>query len=329
MREELSKRKKMKYRILGKTNIKVSEIGFGAWAIGGTMWGGAEDAASLKALRSALDLGVNFIDTAAVYGSGRSEQLVGKVVRERKEKVAVATKIPPRDGRWPPKPKAPLKEVFPSDWIRKNTEKSLRNLRIDCLDLQQLHVWSPNWVKENDWFEELIRLKQEGKIKNIGVSINDHRPDEALELVASGLADTIQVIYNIFDQSPEDQLLPLCREKNVGIIARVPLDEGALTGKFTRETRFPDGDFRQGYFSPQILPHVVERVERLKFMIRGEIQSLAIGALKFCLSHPAVSSVISGIRTEGQAKENCSASDGILLKQEILEELKKHRWIKD
>lgn len=317
----------MQYRQIGRTGLKVSEIGFGAWAIGGGMWGKSDDTISLAALRRALDLGVNFIDTAAVYGKGHSEQLISKVYRERKGegKIFVATKIPPKNWQWPAAPNTPLKDAFPSNWMREYTEKSLRNLKMECVDIQQLHVWSSNWVKENEWFETMQKLKQEGKIRFIGVSLNDRQPNEALELVKSGMADTIQVIYNIFEQSPQDKLFPLCQEKNVGIIVRVPLDEGSLTGKFTKETRFAEDDWRKDYFSPKRLEETVRRVEKLKLTLQG-FRSLPAAALKFCLSHPAVSTVIPGIRNPQQAEENCSASDGVLLRSEELEKLKSHRW---
>lgn len=317
----------MNYRILGRTKLKVSEIGFGAWAIGGGMWGKSDDTVSLKALRLALDAGVNFIDTAAVYGKGHSEQLIAKVYRERKGQFYVATKIPPKNRQWPVRHGTPIGEAFPANWIRDSTEKSLRNLKVDCIDIQQLHVWSPNWVEENEWYETLARLREEGKIRFIGVSLNDHEPDAALELVNSGMVDSVQVIYNLFDQTPQERLLPLCQEKNVGVIARVPLDEGSLTGKFTKESKFAADDWRRDYFSPERLKETVERVEKLKFLIRNEIKSLSVGALKFCLSHPAISTVIPGIRTPQQAEDNCSASDGLLLQPEELEALKRHRWV--
>ncbi len=316
----------MKYRILGRTGLEISEIGFGAWAIGGGMWGKTNDDVSLDALRCALDLGVNLIDTAAVYGNGHSEQLISTVVKERKGKFFVASKIPPKDWNWPPKPNCPIRDAFPAAWVRENTEKSLKNLRMECLDVQQIHVWSPNWVKESEWYEELVKLRQEGKIRFIGVSLNDHKPNEALELVQSGMADTVQVIHNIFDQSPEDKLFPLCKEKNVGVIDRVPLDEGSLTGKFTEQTQFAEGDWRRDYFPPDILKETVRRVEKLKPIVRGETGSLATSALKYCLSHPAVSTVIPGIRSPEQARMNCAASNGIPLRPETLQELKKHRW---
>ncbi|MBI4218198.1 MAG: aldo/keto reductase, partial [Elusimicrobia bacterium] len=284
----------MRYRTLGKTNIEVSEIGFGAWAIGGGMWGESNDTVSLNALRKAIDLGVNFVDTAAVYGKGHSEQLIGKVYRERKGKFSIATKIPPKNWQWPARHNTPIREAFPSLWVRECTEKSLRNLNLDCVDIQQLHVWSPQWVHQTEWYESLMKLKQEGKIRFIGVSLNDHEPNEALDLVKSGMVDTVQVIYNVFDQSPEDQLLPLCKKKNVGVIARVPLDEGSLSGKFTLETQFSPEDWRKDYFTPHLLRETVERVSKLNFLVREEVKSLAVGALKFCLSNPSVSTVIPG-----------------------------------
>lgn len=318
----------MQIRELGRTKLKISEIGFGAWAIGGSWWGKSDDTISLKALRHALDLGVNFIDTAEVYGDGHSEQLIAKVYRERKGKFHVATKIPPKNYKWPAINGTPIKEAFPAQWVRDHTEKSLRNLKMDCVDIQQLHVWAPNWVQETEWYETMVKLREEGKIRFIGVSLNDHEPDEAVELVRSGMVDVVQVIHNIFDQSPQDRLFPACQEKNVGVIARVPLDEGSLTGKFTAETTFPEGDWRRDYFPKEAMKETVERVEKLKFLVRDEIKSLTVAALKFCLSHPAVSTVIPGIRNPEQADQNCSASDGILLKPDELEKLKNHRWIR-
>ncbi len=319
----------MNYRTLGKTGIKVSEIGYGAWAIGGGMWGKTDDTESLRALHRALDLGVNFVDTAAVYGKGHSEELIGKVYRERKGIFTVATKIPPKDWNWPPKDNSPIKNTFPAAWVRDQTGTSLRNLKMERVDLQQIHVWSPNWVRETEWFETLIKLKEEGKVRFIGVSINDHAPKEALELVKTGMADTIQVIYNLFDQSPEDELFSLAQKYNVGIIARVPLDEGSLTGKFTGDTKFPEGDWRAGYFAGGGLAETVGRAGGLQPLLLKEASSMAAGALKFCLSHPAVSTVIPGIRSVAQAEENCRVSDGTNLSSGLLENLKNHRWVRD
>ena len=321
----------MEYRILGRTGLKVSEISFGAWAIGKSWWGEQEDDVSLAALHRALELGVNFIDTAQVYGDGHSERLIAKVLKERgeKNKVVVATKVPPKNYQWPGSGKAPLAKAFPKDYVISRAELSLKALETDCLDIYQLHVWSDGWIEQTEWHEGMQELKKQGKIRFIGASINDHAPDDARKLVESGMTDTIQVIYNLFDQSPEDNLLPLAKEKNVGIIVRVPFDEGSLTGKFTYDTKFPDNDFRARYFRGNRMKETVERAEKLKFLSRGEMKSLAQAALKFCLSHPAVSAVIPGIRTPEQAELNCAASGGKLLTPEELKEVKKHRWIRN
>lgn len=315
----------MQYRSLGRTQLKVSEIGFGAWGIGG-MWGPRDDEQALSALRRALDQGINFIDTALAYGDGHSEQLIAQVSRERRLRVNVATKIPPKNHEWPARHDIPIKEVFPRDWIVQCTERSLVNLDTDCLDLQQLHVWTEDWLEQPEWIETLRELKAAGKIRFIGVSINDHEPDSALELVRSGWVDTIQVIYNIFDQSPAERLLPLAGENNIGIIARCPFDEGGLTGTLRADTVFPEGDWRREYFYGDRLKETVARVEGLKFLIRGEIRSLPQAALKFCLSHPAVSCVIPGMRRPSYVEENVSASDGKGLTPVELERLRAHAW---
>ncbi len=321
----------MEYRQLGRTGLKVSEISFGAWAIGKTWWGEQDDNISLSALHRALDMGVNFIDTAQVYGDGHSEQLIAKVLKERNEKnkITVATKVPPKNVQWPGNGNVPLAKAFPKDYVISRAELSLKALATDCLDIYQLHVWSDGWIEQTEWYEGMQKLKEQGKIRFIGASINDHAPDDALKLVESGMADTIQVIYNLFDQSPEDKLLPLAKEKNVGIIARVPFDEGSLTGKFTYDTKFSVDDFRARYFRGSRLKETVDRAEKLKFLVRGEIKSLAQASLKFCLSHPGVSTVIPGIRTPEQAELNCAASDGKLLTPEELKEIKKHRWVRN
>ncbi len=321
----------MEYRILGRTELKVSEISFGAWAIGKSWWGEQDDNVSVAALHRALDLGVNFIDTAQVYGDGHSERLIAKVLKERgeKNKVVVATKVPPKNYQWPGNGKAPLAKAFPKDYVISRAELSLKALETDCLDIYQIHVWSDGWLNQPEWYEGMQELKKQGKIRFIAASINDHAPDDALKLVDSGMADTIQVIYNLFDQSSEDNLLPLAKEKNVGIIARVPFDEGALTGKFTYETKFPDSDFRARYFRGNRMKETVNRAEKLKFLVRGEMKSLAQASLKFCLSHPAVSAVIPGIRTPEQAELNCAASDGKLLTADELQKIKAHRWVRN
>lgn len=319
----------MQFRTLGRTGLRVSEIGFGAWGIGGAMWQDSDDRESARALERALALGLNFIDTALAYGDGHSERVIAKTLRERKEQVIVATKIPPKNGQWPARRGVPLGEVFPARYIRECTERSLRNLVRETVDLQQLHVWSPDWLGEEEWRRELEALRAEGKIRFFGVSINDHEPESALELVRAGFVDTVQVIYNIFDQSPEEELFPLCQEMGVGVIARCPFDEGALTGKITPETRFPRGDWRNSYFRGDRKREVFERTQKLERAIAGRIPSLPEAALRFCRSHPAVSTVIPGMRTVAHAEANCRVSEGRPLPPVLLATLKEHAWTKN
>lgn len=310
---------------MGSTSINVSEIGFGCWGMGGG-WGPRDDEASLLAMSEALTHGINFFDTALAYGKGHSEKLVSKAVGKAKNSATIATKIPPKNWQWPARADAPIQEVFPKKWIIQCTEKSLKNLRRDCLDLQQFHVWTDHWINGDEWKEAISTLKKEGKIKFFGVSINDHDPVSALKIVESELVDTVQVIYNIFDQSPEEQLFPLCQKKNIGVIARVPLDEGGLSGKLTPETKFHPDDWRRDYFKGENLLETCRRAENLKFLIRDEIKSLAQGALKYCLSHSVVSTVIAGMRKSSHVEENCAVSDGRILRTHELSQLKSHAW---
>lgn len=316
----------MKYRTMGSTGIEVSEIGYGAWGIGGAMWQGSADDESMNALRKAIDLGVNLIDTALVYGDGHSEMLVGNLLKERSEQIIVATKIPPQNGRWPARRGTTLHECFPYDHIVRCTEQSLRNLRVDTIDIQQFHVWDDEWTEDVEWFDAISKLKSDGKIRHFGVSINDHEPDNALTLGASGKVDTFQVIYNIFDQSPEETLFPFCEQHKIGIIVRVPLDEGGLTGSVTRESLFPDGDFRNRYFRGDRREEVEERVSGLNSLLGTEAQTVAELALRFTLSHPAVSTIIPGMRTVKNVEANCRVSDGRLLSERMRADLKNHRW---
>ncbi|MBI3286786.1 MAG: aldo/keto reductase [Chloroflexi bacterium] len=311
----------MQYRVLGRTGIRASEIGFGAWAIGGDQWGPQDDRESMAALHKALDLGCTLIDTAQVYGEGHSEVLIGRVLRERGERVTVATKVPPKNYRWGPPPGADLRDYFPADYIIKRCESSLRNLGTETLDLYQLHTWCPSWEHETEWYEALLKLRQQGKIRYIGISVSDHRPGEANPQIEAGRVDSIQVIYNILDQSPEWRLFPVAQKHHVGIIVRVPLASGALTGKFTQRTRFPKGDWRREWKDREWLHRMVEQVERIQFLTQDGMP-LATAALKFVLSHPAVSTLIPGIRNSQQAEMNLSASDGRPLPEEHLRRLR-------
>ena len=293
----------------------------------GGMWGAVDDAEAIRALHRALECGVNFIDTARAYGDGRAEALIAKALATRSETVYIATKVPPKNQEWPARHHVSIAETFPAAWIIRCTEQSLRRLKRDTVDLQQFHVWAPGWLAQRDmWWPAVEQLKREGKIRAFGVSINDHEPDTALELVSSGLVDSVQVIYNIFDQRPAEQLLPLCQRHRVGVIVRVPFDEGGLTGALTEQTTFGADDWRADYFRGERLRETVRRVEQLRFLVRDEIRTLAQGALKFCLSHSAASTVIPGMRRRAHVEENCSVSDGKPLPAAELLQLQAHAW---
>ena len=313
-------------RRLGRTGLSVSEVGYGAWGIGGSMWLGAQDDESVSALHRAIDLGLNFIDTAAVYGNGHSEKLVGQVVRERDERIVVASKIPPKNGRWPAPDGVDPDEAFPADHIRKWTERSLSNLGMDVLDVQQFHVWSDEWVGRGSWLEGVQALRDEGKIRFFGVSINDHQPSNAIKLIETGVVDTVQVIYNVFDQSPEDRLLAACEQNDVGVIVRVPFDEGSLTGRLRPDTTFPDGDFRNRYFRDDRLEQVDEHVEAILSDLEISREELPEVALRYVLSQPAVSTVIPGMRSVRNVERNAAVGDGEGLPDEQVAALKSHRW---
>jgi aryl-alcohol dehydrogenase-like predicted oxidoreductase len=313
-------------RRLGRTGLSVSEVGYGAWGIGGSMWLGAEDQESLRALNRAIDLGVNFIDTAAVYGNGHSERLVGEVVRERDERIVVASKIPPKNLEWPARTDDP-EEAFPADHVRKWTERTLSNLGLDVLDVQQFHVWNDEWVGRGSWLEGIQALKDEGKIRFFGVSINDLQPSNAVRLIETGSVDTVQVIYNVFEQAPEDELLAACERNDVGVIARVPFDEGSLTGRLTADSTFPDGDFRNEYFSGErSLDKVDARVRAILDDLGISREELPEVALRYVLSRPEVSTVIPGMRSVGNVERNASVGDGSGLDAETVQALKAHRY---
>ena len=318
----------MRYRTLGKTGFQVSEIGYGAWGIGADWWKGCSDQECLASLSLAIDLGVTFIDTAMGYGDGHSERLIGQVLRERSERVYVATKIRPMNFNFSPKPGDSFEEAYSKEWIIECTERSLRNLGQEQLDMQMLHVWLDEWAECEEWQEAVIQLKEQGKIKDFGLSLvfpleEAHLPRQA---IATGQVAACQVVYNIYQQELQSELFPLAQQENVGIIVRCPLDEGALTGKITPETTFPEEDWRNDYFRGERKQEVQERAEALSWLIQGDVESLPEAALRFCLSHPAVSTVIAGMRQARHVESNMRASNKGPLAAEDLERLKDHAW---
>ncbi len=319
----------MNYRTLGRTGLKISEIGYGAWGIGKSGWIGANDDESLQALNKAIDLGLNFIDTALGYGEGHSERLVGQIVRERSEQIYVSTKVPPKNRIWPAPAGVTADEAFPADYVIDCTEESLRNLGLDTIDVQQFHVWSDDWVQQGDWLEAVEKLKQQGKIRYFGVSINDHQPENAIKLIETGVVDTVQVIYNIFDQSPEDKLFPACLKHDIGVIVRVPLDEGGLTGRITPESEFAEGDFRNRYFGGGRKQEIFDRVQQIAADLGISTEQMAEIALRYTLSHTAVSPVIPGMRSLRNVEKNCAVGDGKGLPQQQVEQLKAYRWVRN
>ena len=322
----------MKTRHFGRTGYTVSEIGFGAWGIGGAMWQGGDDDAALAALAAAFDLGVNFVDTALAYGDGHSEKLVGRAAALRRETIVVASKIPPEDRVWPALPGTTLASVYSADYVRRCAETSAANLGRP-VDILQFHVWRDEWLAESEWKKVervLSSLIAAGTVRHVGISNTEHDPLSALEAVRHcDLIEVLQVIYNIFDQQPEDALLPACADRRVGVIVRVPLDEGGLTGRIKPGVQFPVGDWRHRYFGGDRPAQVAARVEAFRPALLAESATLAEGALRFCLSHDAVGTVIAGMRTAEHARENCAASDGRRLSPALLKELKKHKWVRN
>jgi aryl-alcohol dehydrogenase-like predicted oxidoreductase len=314
----------MQYRQLGKSGIQISEIGFGAWGIGG--WGARDDLEATRALRRAFDLGVNFFDTALGYGDGHSESLIGKAFKTDRQRVIIASKIPPKTFRWPVKPHEPSSETFPTAWVIECTEKSLRHLGTEYLDLMQLHAWTDAYCQQTEWLEAFQLLKQQGKIRAFGVSVNDWDAYGGVGLAKAGLVDSIQVIYNIFEQRPAEALLPAALASKTGIIVRVPFEEGLLTGAFKPGHVFATGDWRADWMTPDRLQEAAPRVKALEQFLTADRPSLPALALKFCLSHPAVSTVIPGMRRVVNVEANTAVSDGVLLDKVTLEKLKAHAF---
>ena len=319
----------MEKRKFADTNEEITLLGFGCWGIGKSMWIGADDTESKKALIRAIDEGINFFDTALVYGAGHSETLVGEAERESGKKLFIASKVPPKDMEWPTLDNSELKEVFPKDYIIKRTEQSLRNLKRDNIDLMQFHVWNDKWSDQDEWKEAVNKLKKEGKVRYWGISINDHQPENGIEAGKSGLIDSFQVIFNIFDQKPIERLFPFCKKNNISIIARVPFDEGALTGNISPNTDFPVGDFRNNYFRGTRKVEVKLRVDSIMNDVKTEVSSMAEAALRYIISFNAVTSVIPGMRKEKNLLANIASVKKGPLSAELLKELKTHKWNKN
>jgi aryl-alcohol dehydrogenase-like predicted oxidoreductase len=316
----------MKYRTFGRTGWQVSDIGYGMWGMGS--WSGSNDEESLAALQRAVDLGCNFFDTAFAYGNGRSENLLGKLVRNNPDKkIYTATKVPPKNMQWPSLPEYSLDECYPPEHIEEFVHKSLENAGLEKFDLVQLHTWNDDWTDADGWSNKLSELKMQGLIGASGISINRWEPWNGVKAVRSGKIDSVQVIYNIFDQNPEDQLFPACEEMNVAVIARVPFDEGTLTGTMTKETTFPENDWRSHYFAPENLIPSVERADALKPLVPAG-STLAEMALRFILSNRAVSTIIPGMRKLKNVEANIHSSDLGPLPDDLLTRLKEHRWVR-
>ncbi|MCU1265298.1 MAG: aldo/keto reductase [Acidobacteria bacterium] len=325
----------MNYRTFGRTSWQVSEIGYGMWGMGS--WANSEDQESLDSLQAAIELGCNFFDTAYAYGEGRSEGLLGQAVRaDRERKVYTATKIPPKNLQWPARPEFTLDDCYPPEHIEEYVHRSLANAGLESFDLIQFHTWEDAWIEDHLWAMTVESLVSQGLVSAVGISINRWEPWNGIKAVQSGLIDSVQVIYNIFDQNPEDELFPACRENKVAVIARVPFDEGTLTGTLTTDSKWPEGDWRNVYFVPENLVPSVERAEALKQMLREWNQAhhnepeitLPELALRFILSNPDVSTMIPGMRKLSHVQANIAASDAGPLPSDLLEQLRKHRWVR-
>jgi aryl-alcohol dehydrogenase-like predicted oxidoreductase len=313
----------MKYRKLGRTGFEVSDIAYGLWGTSG--WTGSDDKQSLESLQLSVDSGCNFFDTAWAYGDGKSDSLLGEIMARNKKRLYAASKIPPANEKWPALPQYKYRDVFSADHVIKYADLIRKNLRVDSIDLLQFHVWDDSWAGDPEFHSTVEKLKNGGWIRNFGISLNRWEPENGIKALRTGLVDVVQVIYNIFDQAPEDNLFPLCQELNVGVIARVPLDEGSLGGNMTIETRFPKDDWRSGYFGPENLANTILRVDKLKKILPAGM-TLPEMSLRFILSHPAVGSTIVGMRSPEHVHQNIAASNAGPLDSALLNELKKHRW---
>jgi aryl-alcohol dehydrogenase-like predicted oxidoreductase len=313
-------------RTFGRLGWPVSEVGYGLWGMGG--WTGSNDEASMAALERSIALGCTFFDTALAYGNGKSEELLGRVLaKHRDRQLIVGTKIPPKNLQWPARAAYRLDDVYPADHIRRSTETSLRNLGLPLVDLQQFHVWTDTWATDDRWQRAADDLKREGLARGIGISLNRWEPTNGIKALRTGIIDSVQVVYNLFDQNPEDELFPVCRELGIAVIARVPFDEGSLTGTMTRDMTWPEGDWRNLYFAPNKLPEILDHVDRLQQDVPAGM-ALPDLALRFILANPTVSTIIPGMRRPKHVDQNLGVSDGRPLPAGLLHGLKRHRWVR-
>src|SRR6266852_5144613 len=314
----------MNYRRFGRTGWNVSEIGYGMWGMAG--WSGSEDKESLESLQRSVDLGCNFFDTAWAYGDGHSEELLGKVLRANPGKTLyTATKIPPKNRKWPGRPEYSLDESYPPEYIEEYVGKSLKNIGVETLDLIQFHTWEDHWLDDERLRPAIEKLRSSGKVRAVGLSLNRWQPWNGVRAVRAGLIDAVQVIYNIFDQNPEDELFPACREKDVAVIARCPFDEGSLTGTLTVDTTWPQGDWRNTYFVPENLKASVSRADALKPLLRDGM-TLPEMALRFILNKSDVATIIPGMRKRKHVESNLAAGEKGPLPAQLHAQLRPHRW---
>ncbi len=314
----------MKLRMLGRTGFEVSEVAYGLWGMSG--WSDSDDKESRQSLQLAVDFGCNFFDSAWAYGEGKSDEFLGETLRQNKGKrLYAASKIPPKNRKWPASPQDSYHDVFPPDHVFQYADQIRKKLQVDTIDLLQFHVWNDGWTDEKDFHQTVARLKRDGTVRTFGISLNRWEPENGMRALRTGLVDVVQVVYNVFDQNPEDELFPACQELNIGVIARVPLDEGSLSGKLTAETTFPENDWRSKYFNAENLGNTLARVEQLEKLLPA-LMSLPEMAIRYILSHPAVSTTIVGMRRPQHVRQNLAASDAGPLPPELLAALKKHRW---
>ncbi len=318
----------MQQRAFGSTGRSVSELGVGMWGMGGGIggWTGSDDRTSMSVLQAAVDAGITFFDSASVYGAGHSDQLMGALARTNPSAgLFLASKVAPKNREWPARPGDRVRDAFPPDHVRRSVEGILRQVGLEMLDLVQFHVWQDAWADDPGWQRAVENLKRDGLVRHVGISVNRREPANVLQTLRTGLIDAVQVVYNVFDQAPEDELFPLCRELGVAVIARVPLDEGSLAGTLTLDSRWPDGDWRNSYFGPASLAETIPRVEALRPLI-PEGETMAQLALRFILANPDVTTVIPGTRSPAHLAANVAAADAGPLPPDLVTALRAHRW---